>query len=64
MDSTFGYIKAGFKIYSAIHMNREDAVCVIHTYTIEGMAVSAQNMVVNAQSKVNVFLKLFKLSRL
>ncbi len=41
-DSPFGYIKAGFTIHSAIHMNREDAVCVMHTHTMEGMAVSAQ----------------------
>ncbi|WNK00801.1 class II aldolase/adducin family protein [Thalassospiraceae bacterium LMO-JJ14] len=42
MESPFGYIKAGFTIHSAIHMNREDAVCVMHTHTMEGMAVSAQ----------------------
>ncbi len=42
MESPFGYIKAGYTIHSAIHMNREDAVCVMHTHTMEGMAVSAQ----------------------
>ena len=42
MESPYGYIKAGFTIHSAIHMNREDAVCVMHTHTMEGMAVSAQ----------------------
>ena len=42
MESPFGYIKAGFTIHSAIHMNRDDAVCVLHTHTMEGMAVSAQ----------------------
>ncbi len=42
MESPFGYIKAGFTIHSAIHMNRDDAVCVMHTHTMEGMAVSAQ----------------------
>lgn len=42
MDSPFDYIEAGFTIHSAIHMNREDAVCVMHTHTQEGMAVSAQ----------------------
>ncbi len=41
-ESPYGYIKAGFTIHSAIHMNREDAVCVMHTHTMEGMAVSAQ----------------------
>ena len=42
LESPYGYIKAGFTIHSAIHMNREDAVCVMHTHTMEGMAVSAQ----------------------
>ena len=32
---------AGFVIHSAIHMHREDAICVIHTHTREGMAVAA-----------------------
>src|SRR3989441_3729505 len=34
--------KAGFVIHSAIHMAREDAVCVWHMHTLAGMAVSAQ----------------------
>lgn len=34
--------KAGFIIHSAVHMAREDAVCVFHTHTLAGMAVSAQ----------------------
>jgi ribulose-5-phosphate 4-epimerase/fuculose-1-phosphate aldolase len=33
--------KAGFVIHSAIHMARPDAVCVAHTHTPAGMAVSA-----------------------
>ncbi|MGL9623245.1 class II aldolase/adducin family protein [Bradyrhizobium sp. U531] len=33
---------AGFTIHSAVHMNREDAMCVMHTHTIAGMAVAAQ----------------------
>jgi ribulose-5-phosphate 4-epimerase/fuculose-1-phosphate aldolase len=33
---------AGFTIHSAIHMAREDLMCVIHTHTEAGMAVSAQ----------------------
>jgi ribulose-5-phosphate 4-epimerase/fuculose-1-phosphate aldolase len=32
---------AGFVIHSAIHMGREDLVCVLHTHTEAGMAVSA-----------------------
>ena len=34
--------KAGFFIHSAIHMAREDAMCVWHMHTLPGMAVSAQ----------------------
>jgi ribulose-5-phosphate 4-epimerase/fuculose-1-phosphate aldolase len=33
---------AGFTIHSAIHMNREDAHCIIHLHTDDGVAVSAQ----------------------
>jgi ribulose-5-phosphate 4-epimerase/fuculose-1-phosphate aldolase len=33
---------AGFVIHSAIHMARPDAVCVMHTHTVAGMAVSMQ----------------------
>lgn len=33
---------AGFTIHSAIHMAREDAKCVMHLHTADGMAVSAQ----------------------
>ena len=33
--------KAGFVIHSAIHGARHDVDCVLHTHTLEGMAVSA-----------------------
>lgn len=33
---------AGFTIHSAIHAAREDALCVMHTHSINGVAVSAQ----------------------
>ncbi|MBB4365259.1 ribulose-5-phosphate 4-epimerase/fuculose-1-phosphate aldolase [Bradyrhizobium sp. CIR18] len=33
---------AGFTIHSAVHMNRDDARCVIHTHTVAGMAIAAQ----------------------
>jgi len=33
--------RAGYVIHSAIHMQREDACCVIHTHTLPGMAVAA-----------------------
>ena len=42
MDGPHGVIKAGFTIHSAVHMGRQDALCVMHTHTAAGMAVSAQ----------------------
>ena len=33
---------AGFCIHSAIHMARPDIMCVVHTHTAAGIAVSAQ----------------------
>jgi ribulose-5-phosphate 4-epimerase/fuculose-1-phosphate aldolase len=33
---------AGFTIHSAIHMERHDLACVIHTHTADGMAVACQ----------------------
>ena len=32
---------AGFVIHSAIHANRPDATCVLHTHTVAGMAISS-----------------------
>ncbi|MGE0791044.1 MAG: class II aldolase/adducin family protein [Sandaracinaceae bacterium] len=34
---------AGFVIHSAIHAGRHDVQCVLHTHTVDGVAVSAQN---------------------
>lgn len=42
MDSTYDINPAGFTIHSAIHAAREDALCVMHTHSINGVAVSAQ----------------------
>ena len=33
--------RAGYVIHSAIHLNRTDAHCVIHTHSLAGMAVAA-----------------------
>lgn len=41
-DSPYPVNPAGFTIHSALHMNREDAHCVIHLHTTDGIAVSAQ----------------------
>ena len=42
MDSPFFVNPAGFTIHSALHMAREDAHCVLHLHTDDGVAVSAQ----------------------
>ena len=41
-ESPFIVNPAGFTIHSALHMAREDAKCVIHLHTNDGVAVSAQ----------------------
>jgi len=42
MDSPFFVNPAGFTIHSAVHSAREDAKCVLHVHTDDGVAVSAQ----------------------
>ena len=42
MDSPHDINPAGFTIHSAIHAAREDARCVLHAHTVNGVAVSAQ----------------------
>ena len=42
-DSPFPVNAAGFVIHSAIHAARHDAKCVLHTHTVNGVAVSAQH---------------------
>ena len=42
MDSPFPVNPAGFVIHSAIHAGRHDAKCVLHTHTLNGVAVSTQ----------------------
>ena len=37
-----GINPAGFTIHSAIHAARHDAICVLHTHTVAGVAVSCQ----------------------
>jgi ribulose-5-phosphate 4-epimerase/fuculose-1-phosphate aldolase len=37
-----GINPAGFTIHSAVHAARQDAVCVLHTHTVAGVAVSCQ----------------------
>src|SRR5919204_4862359 len=41
-ESEYAVNPAGFTIHSAVHEAREDAICVYHTHTVHGVAVSAQ----------------------
>jgi len=41
-ESPYPVNPAGFTIHSALHMNRDDAHCIIHLHTDDGVAVSAQ----------------------
>ncbi|WP_027874299.1 class II aldolase/adducin family protein [Spongiibacter marinus] len=42
MESPYPVNPAGFTIHSAVHAARDDAHCVMHTHSINGVAVSAQ----------------------
>jgi ribulose-5-phosphate 4-epimerase/fuculose-1-phosphate aldolase len=42
MESEYDINPAGFTIHSCIHAARKDAMCVLHTHSINGVAVSAQ----------------------
>ena len=42
METPYFINPAGFVIHSAVHAARQDALCVFHTHTIYGEAVSAQ----------------------
>ncbi|HEV7397210.1 MAG TPA: class II aldolase/adducin family protein [Pyrinomonadaceae bacterium] len=41
-ESSYSINPAGFTIHSAVHAAREDALCVMHLHTENGIAVSAQ----------------------
>lgn len=47
---------AGFVIHSAIHAAREDAKCVLHTHSLNGVAVSAQKNGVLPISQQSIFV--------
>jgi ribulose-5-phosphate 4-epimerase/fuculose-1-phosphate aldolase len=40
-ESAHGVNPAGFTIHSAVHSARHDAICVLHTHTYAGVAVSS-----------------------
>jgi ribulose-5-phosphate 4-epimerase/fuculose-1-phosphate aldolase len=55
-DTPFPVNPAGFTIHSAIHGVRHDAQCVLHTHTLNGVAVSAQKDGVLALSQQSIFV--------
>lgn len=55
-DSPYDVNPAGFTIHSAIHAVRHDAQCVLHTHTLNGIAVSAQKGGVLPLSQQSIFV--------
>ena len=55
-DSPFAVNPAGFTIHSAVHAVRHDAQCVMHTHTLNGIAVSAQQGGVLPLSQQSIFV--------
>ena len=56
LDSPYEINPAGFTIHSAIHAARDDAKCVLHTHSINGVAVSATKGGVLAVSQQSIFV--------
>ena len=55
LDSDFDINPAGFNIHSAVHAAREDAHCVLHLHTNEGVAVSILEDGLVAFSQASLF---------
>jgi ribulose-5-phosphate 4-epimerase/fuculose-1-phosphate aldolase len=55
VDSPYDINPAGFVIHSAIHAARADANCVLHTHTLNGVAVSAQKAGLLPISQQSIF---------
>jgi ribulose-5-phosphate 4-epimerase/fuculose-1-phosphate aldolase len=55
-DSPHDINPAGFTIHSAIHAAREDAGCVLHVHSVNGVAVSAQEGGVLPLSQHSIFV--------
>ncbi|WP_443082339.1 class II aldolase/adducin family protein [Tepidimonas sp.] len=55
-DSPYPVNPAGFTIHSAIHAARHDAQCVLHTHTLNGVAVSAQKQGVLPLPQQSIFV--------
>jgi len=56
LDSPYEINPAGFTIHSTIHAAREDARCVLHTHSLNGVAVSAQKGGVLPLSQQSTFV--------
>ena len=55
LDSPHSVNPAGFVIHSAVHEARPDVGCVLHTHTVDGVAVSAQAGGLLPISQVSLF---------
>jgi ribulose-5-phosphate 4-epimerase/fuculose-1-phosphate aldolase len=55
-DSPHDINPAGFTIHSAVHGAREDAGCVLHVHSVNGVAVSAQEHGVLPLSQHSIFV--------
>ena len=55
-DNPFLINPAGFVIHSAVHAARDDAKCVLHTHSLNGVAVSAQKNGVLPISQQSIFV--------
>ena len=56
VDSPHDINPAGFTIHSAVHAAREDANCVLHLHSVNGIAVSAQEEGVLPLSQHSIFV--------
>jgi len=56
LDSPYEINPAGLTIHSAIHAAREDAKCVLHTHSLNGVAVSATKGGVLPISQQSIFV--------
>ena len=55
-DSPYDINPAGFVIHSAVHAAREDAACVLHVHSANGVAVAAQQDGVLPLSQHSIFV--------
>jgi len=56
LDSAYDINPAGFVIHSAVHEARDDANCVLHVHSVNGVAISAQEDGVLPLSQHSIFV--------